>query len=111
MTRYFAIKCDNCGNTIISRARHDWNCCSCYTSGKAATDTEPMVESTGIYIDGDSIQQVVAGYIRVGGSNYTEWYVDLPFTRQEVYLDYFKNKDELLVIDTKKYPLIPIQPD
>jgi hypothetical protein len=107
MTKYLAIRCQLCKSVIISRARHDWNCCKCYDNGTAATETEPMVESTGCYIDGDSNVDS-GGYVRLGGRHFDQFYVELPFSATEVYVDYAKQIDKLMFIDIKKYPLIDI---
>jgi hypothetical protein len=54
-----AARCNNCGDEIESKHRHDWVSCSCFKN-------EP--DNKGIYVDGGT------DYIRRGGnlSNYTE---------------------------------------
>ena len=71
-----AIKCNSCGDTIYSRALHDFRWCSC----------------KGCAIDGG------LDYIRVVGENYKMEDLNLILTRKQLYEDWNSTADKLGVI-------------
>jgi len=71
-----AVKCKECGDTIFSRARHDFRECTC---GKS-------------FIDGGSY------YIRVGGEASNPFELEIKATEKEIYDDWNLSKDKLGLI-------------
>jgi len=81
--KIFAIKCLGCGDTIYSRARHDWHQCSC---GKT-------------FVDGGF------DYMRVGWDEevgYEHAELELDVTQEELYEDWNKGIDKYGTIRAKE---------
>jgi hypothetical protein len=77
-----AIQCKKCGDTIFSRATHDYHSCTCGDC----------------FIDGGF------DYIRVGYKEegcYVSKVIDLKVTKKELYDDWNKNKDKFGTIKEK----------
>ncbi len=75
-----AVKCKECGDTIYSRARHDFRVCSCVAS----------------FIDGGSY------YIRYGGLADIPFELEIKATEKELFDDWNKSIDKLGLIKGKK---------
>jgi len=75
-----AIKCNNCGDIIYSRARHDCRGCTC---GE-------------IYIDGGF------DYIRVGGKTFPKIFdFEIKASKKELYNDWNDMKDKYGLVKTR----------
>jgi len=73
-----AIKCKKCGDTVFSRARHDFHWCSCES----------------IFIDGGF------DYMRFGGEpeNIEQVDIEIDATMGELYNDWNKNIDKFGIV-------------
>jgi len=82
MTKVTTVKCPKCGDTIFSRARHDWRPCTCGA----------------IYVDGGF------DYVRIGGVAGKEvGTTEVGATKQELYNDWNGEVDKYGLIKGGKY--------
>lgn len=105
---YSAIECLDCGDILISRAHHDFNCCSC-----------GLKDGKGIFIDGCSLvssEEVKEGSsykfcVRMGGepTRMKFYHVNIPMTPREIYMDWNKQINKLAKIDPTIYNLEEIK--
>lgn len=104
---YLAIQCSDCGDILISRAHHDFNCCSC-----------GLKDGKGIFIDGNSLvstedthSNTKSYYIRMGGDHtkMKSFHVTIPMTPGEIYQDWNKQINKLAKIDPSIYNLEEIK--
>lgn len=88
-----SLTCKTCGDTIISRAHHDCNFCSC----------DPM----GVMIDGCSIADD-DGYIRMGGNpeNMIRNIIRMDITKQELYNDWNHRIDKYKKLNLSDYQIV-----
>lgn len=81
MTIVNAVKCSSCGDTIYSRARHDYRSCSCDS----------------IFIDGGF------DYVRLGGVAVSELIqIEVDATKGELYNDWGTGRDKFGRITQKE---------